>query len=108
MSHERSNGLEFPRARRGYAVEAVDDYTAQVQERFTILKGDLNYRRLVGDRHWPASASFEQLTSYFPGAVAALRTVKSDVVVGLAEDAERTLPASWRTSGSFAMIQVRG
>jgi len=74
----------------------------------TILKGDLNYRRLVGDRHWPASASFEQLTSYFPGAVAALRTVKSDVVVGLAEGAEQTLPASWRTSGSFAMIQVRG
>jgi hypothetical protein len=74
----------------------------------TILKGDLNYRRLVGDRHWPATASFEDLTGYFPGPVAALRTVKSDVVVGLAADAERNLPGSWRTSGAFALVQVRG
>ncbi|GAA0742043.1 protein-glutamate O-methyltransferase family protein [Dactylosporangium roseum] len=74
----------------------------------TILKGDLNYRRLVGDRHWPVTSSFEELTGYFPGAVAALRTVKSDVVVGLAEGAERSLPASWRTSGAFALVQVRG
>ncbi|WP_432828412.1 damage-control phosphatase ARMT1 family protein [Dactylosporangium sp. CA-092794] len=74
----------------------------------TILKGDLNYRRLVGDRHWPATTSFERLTGYFPGPVAALRTVKSDVVAGLAGGAERTLPASWRTSGAFALVQVRG
>lgn len=74
----------------------------------TILKGDLNYRRLVGDRHWPPTAPFEELTRYFPGPVAALRTVKSDVVVGLAPGAERSLPASWRTSGAFALVQVRG
>ena len=74
----------------------------------TILKGDLNYRRLVGDRSWPAETSFPAVTGYFPGPVAALRTVKSDVVVGLAAGAETRLPASWRTSGAFAMIQVRG
>ena len=73
----------------------------------TILKGDLNYRRLVGDRHWPASTPFAQVTAYFPGPVAALRTVKSDVVVGLAAGAERGLPPSWRTSGAFALVQVR-
>jgi hypothetical protein len=73
----------------------------------TILKGDLNYRRLVGDRNWPATTSFEEVTGYFPGPVAALRTVKSDVVAGLAEGAERSLPASWRTSGAFALVQVR-
>ncbi|MGI5237455.1 damage-control phosphatase ARMT1 family protein [Dactylosporangium sp. CA-139066] len=73
----------------------------------TILKGDLNYRRLVGDRSWPATTSFEAVTGYFPGPVAALRTVKSDVVVGLSAGAQRTLPASWRTSGAFALVQVR-
>lgn len=73
----------------------------------TILKGDLNYRRLVGDRSWAPETSFSGLTAYFPGPVAALRTVKSDVVVGLAAGAEAGLPASWRTSGSFAMVQVR-
>ncbi|MFJ4969761.1 damage-control phosphatase ARMT1 family protein [Streptomyces sp. NPDC088755] len=77
----------------------------------TVLKGDLNYRRLVGDRSWDASASFAGLTTYFPGAVAALRTLKSDVVVGLEEGTMDALERSgdaWRTSGTHALIQVRG
>jgi hypothetical protein len=73
----------------------------------TILKGDLNYRRLVDDRMWAATTPFEEVSAYFPGPVAALRTVKSDVVAGLAAGAERDLPASWRTSGAFALVQVR-
>ncbi|MEV7103354.1 damage-control phosphatase ARMT1 family protein [Streptomyces atroolivaceus] len=76
----------------------------------TILKGDLNYRRLVGDRLWPATTPFADLTAYFPGSVAALRTLKSDVVVGLdpqtLEGLERSGRA-WRTSGTHALIQVR-
>ncbi|MEU1932027.1 damage-control phosphatase ARMT1 family protein [Streptomyces sp. NPDC019826] len=76
----------------------------------TILKGDLNYRRLVGDRLWPGTTSFTELTAYFPGPVAALRTLKSDVVVGLEprtlEELERSGHA-WRTSGTHALIQVR-
>ncbi|MEV8565597.1 damage-control phosphatase ARMT1 family protein [Streptomyces sp. NPDC051322] len=76
----------------------------------TILKGDLNYRRLVGDRMWDATVSFAELTAYFPGAVAALRTLKSDVIVGLEQGALEVLErsgAAWRTSGTHALIQVR-
>ncbi|MEU1483871.1 damage-control phosphatase ARMT1 family protein [Streptomyces sp. NPDC005752] len=76
----------------------------------TVLKGDLNYRRLVGDRLWPATTSFADLTAYFPGAVAALRTLKSDVVVGLDPRTVEGLDRSgleWRTSGTHALIQVR-
>ncbi|MEU5162067.1 damage-control phosphatase ARMT1 family protein [Streptomyces sp. NPDC020875] len=76
----------------------------------TILKGDLNYRRLVGDRLWDATAPFAGLTAYFPGAVAALRTLKSDVIVGLEQEALDALDrsgAAWRTSGTHALIQVR-
>ncbi|MFE1369261.1 damage-control phosphatase ARMT1 family protein [Streptomyces anulatus] len=76
----------------------------------TILKGDLNYRRLVGDRSWDATASFADLTTYFPGAVAALRTLKSDVIVGLEEETLDALERSgdaWRASGTHALIQVR-
>ncbi|MGH3931778.1 MAG: damage-control phosphatase ARMT1 family protein [Pseudonocardiaceae bacterium] len=76
----------------------------------TIMKGDLNYRRLVGDRHWPPTTPFSVLTHYFPGPVAALRTLKSDVVVGLAEPVLSTLDSTgeqWRTSGTHALIQVR-
>ncbi|WP_149183437.1 damage-control phosphatase ARMT1 family protein [Streptomyces sp. TRM49041] len=76
----------------------------------TILKGDLNYRRLVGDRLLDATTSFAELTAYFPGPVAALRTLKSDVIAGLQQgtldDLERS-GAAWRTSGTHALIQVR-
>lgn len=76
----------------------------------TIMKGDLNYRRLVGDRSWPATTPFEKVTSYFPGPVAALRTLKSDVVVGVGEDVLARLDATgeaWRTDGTHALVQVR-
>ncbi|MEU0834082.1 damage-control phosphatase ARMT1 family protein [Streptomyces sp. NPDC005969] len=76
----------------------------------TIMKGDLNYRRLVGDRWWSAAVSFGARTAYFPGAVAALRTLKSDVIVGLDQatlDALERSGAAWRTSGTHALIQVR-
>ncbi|WNO70977.1 damage-control phosphatase ARMT1 family protein [Streptomyces sp. AM8-1-1] len=76
----------------------------------TILKGDLNYRRLVGDRLWPATTPFADVTAYFPGSVAALRTLKSDVIVGLTAamtDALDRTGAAWRTSGTHALIQAR-
>ncbi|MER6015031.1 damage-control phosphatase ARMT1 family protein [Streptomyces bluensis] len=77
----------------------------------TIMKGDLNYRRLVGDRLWPPTTPFATPTAYFPGPVAALRTLKSEVITGLDERTEPALVAAegqgWRTSGTHALIQVR-
>ncbi|MEU9366550.1 damage-control phosphatase ARMT1 family protein [Streptomyces avermitilis] len=77
----------------------------------TIMKGDLNYRRLVGDRLWPPTTPFTTPTAYFPGPVVALRTLKSDVIVGLDADTEAALVAAqgqgWRTSGTHAVIQAR-
>ncbi|MER5530135.1 damage-control phosphatase ARMT1 family protein [Streptomyces sp. NPDC002677] len=76
----------------------------------TIFKGDLNYRRLVGDRLWPPTTPFAEVTAWFPGPVAALRTLKSDVITGLAADTEAALDAAegqrWRTAGTHALIQV--
>ncbi len=76
----------------------------------TILKGDLNYRRLVGDRLWHLTVPFAELTAYFPGPVAALRTLASDVIVDLDQgtlDALERSGAAWRTSGTHPLIQVR-
>ncbi|MFE4580084.1 damage-control phosphatase ARMT1 family protein [Streptomyces chartreusis] len=77
----------------------------------TVLKGDLNYRRLVGDRLWPPTTPFADVTAYFPGPVAALRTLKSDVITGLSARTEAALVAAegqkWRTGGTHALIQVR-
>ncbi|MCM6775578.1 damage-control phosphatase ARMT1 family protein [Nocardia sp. CDC159] len=75
----------------------------------TVVKGDLNYRRLVGDRHWPPTTPFADLVDYFPTPVLALRTLKSDVAVGLTDDQVRALDATgtpWRTSGEHALIQA--
>ncbi|MBO4270969.1 damage-control phosphatase ARMT1 family protein [Microbispora triticiradicis] len=77
----------------------------------TITKGDLNYRRLTGDRMWPPATPFAAVTGYFPGPVVALRTLKSDALVGVPEHTVAELDAtgrSWRTSGTHAMIQGRG
>ena len=76
----------------------------------TLLKGDLNYRRLVGDRAWPATTPFADVTAYFPSPVAALRTLKSDVVTGIDAATAAALDASghaWRTSGTHGLVQVR-
>ena len=77
----------------------------------TVVKGDLNYRRLVGDRLWPPTTPFADVTAYFPGPVAALRTLKSDVITGLDARTEAALVAAeeqrWRTGGTHALIQVR-
>lgn len=73
----------------------------------TLFKGDLNYRRLAGDRAWPPSTPFADAVSYFPGPVAALRTLKSDVVTGIAVADLATLDPSWRTDGSHGLVQFR-
>ncbi|MUL48789.1 protein-glutamate O-methyltransferase family protein [Mycobacterium sp. CBMA293] len=88
-----------------------DDLAAEfATATMTLMKGDLNYRRLVGDRYWPAITPFNQTVDYFPSPVTALRTLKSEVVVGLTSEQVAELDASgrqWRTSGGYALIQVR-
>jgi hypothetical protein len=89
-----------------------DDLRAELAgATLTVLKGDLNYRRLVGDRRWPPTTPFADVTTHFPGPVAALRTLKSDVITGLDPATEDALVAAegqrWRTGGTHALIQVR-
>ncbi|SNX64736.1 uncharacterized protein DUF89 [Streptomyces sp. TLI_55] len=89
-----------------------DDLRAELADvTLTVLKGDLNYRRLVGDRRWPPTTPFAEVTAHFPGPVAALRTLKSDVITGLTPATEAALVAAegqrWRTGGTHALIQVR-
>jgi hypothetical protein len=84
-----------------------DDFAAAS---VTVMKGDLNYRRLVGDMMWPPTTPFAAVTGYFPGPVVALRTLKSDVLVGVPAPVLTALDATgtpWRTTGTHAMIQGR-
>ncbi|MBB0245780.1 DUF89 family protein [Streptomyces alkaliphilus] len=77
----------------------------------SLLKGDLNYRRLVGDRLWPATTPFAPLAAHFPSPVVALRLLGSDVVTGLPAGTVNRLTATeddWRISGAHAVVQTAG
>lgn len=73
------------------------------------VKGDANYRRLLGDRHWPFTMPFADVVCYFPTPLTALRTLKSEVAAGLPpgqpEEIARQDP-DWLTSGRWGVIQV--
>lgn len=73
-----------------------------------VSKGDANYRRLLGDRHWPHTTPFEDVACYVPAPLVALRTLKSEVAVGLSSEQVEKLnrqEESWLTSGRWGVIQ---
>ena len=77
--------------------------------RLIIFKGDLNYRKLTGDRNWPTTTTFsEALNGFCPSPLCTLRTLKADLVVGLSNGKAEELnnkEQNWMTSGSYAVIQ---
>jgi uncharacterized protein with ATP-grasp and redox domains len=73
-----------------------------------VSKGDANYRRLLGDRHWAFTTPFARIVSYFPAPLLALRTLKSDLAAGIAPERIAALKAQgveWTTSGRWGVIQ---
>lgn len=73
-----------------------------------ILKGDVNYRRVLGDAHWEPTTPFTSATSYFPAPLVCLRTLKAELIVGLkAGEAERldALDKAWRVDGKRGLVQ---
>lgn len=73
------------------------------------VKGDANYRRVVGDAFWPHETPFEQVVAGVGIPVACIRTLKSDPVVGLASGVAERLQAAdprWRWSGKRGVIQA--
>lgn len=73
-----------------------------------ISKGDANYRRLLGDRHWPFTTPFLDIVCYLPAPLVALRTLKSEVACGLSaskvkEAIERD--PEWLVNGQWGVIQ---
>ncbi len=77
------------------------------QADLVILKGDANYRRLVDDAHWPPTADLEEIAAYFPAPLVAVRTLKAEIVVGLAPGQAEALTAQepdWRINGRRGLI----
>lgn len=79
------------------------------QASLIFVKGDANYRRLLGDCHWPFTTVFRDIIGYFPRPFAALRTLKSEVAAGLQLDQVEMLnrkDPQWLTNGQWGMIQL--
>ncbi len=73
-----------------------------------ISKGDANYRRALGDAHWPADTSFDQIVSYLPAPGLFLRTCKSEVIAGLPPGQAEALAEKepdWLVNGKWGLIQ---
>jgi hypothetical protein len=74
-----------------------------------ILKGDVNYRRLLQDRRWDSWESLQELTPYFPSPFATLRTMKSEIVVDISRVQVQLLSQTdpeWRVNGKRGIIQL--
>lgn len=87
-------------------------YEKLSQSLLIISKGDLNYRKLVGDVFWEPTVPFTQAVGSFkPSTLIALRTLKSDITCGLPEGlAERISQTDpdWLKIGKYAVIHVDG
>lgn len=92
--------------------ESPDLWQYLQESDLVIFKGDLNHRKLTYDCHAPPATPFSQAIGPLasdPGAppICSLRTIKSDVVVGLPQGVAEKLDENedgWRISGKYAVV----
>lgn len=91
---------------------APDLYSTLQKSSLIVFKGDLNYRKLTGDRKWHILTPFRvALREFSPASLVALRTAKADTVVGIedvnifAKINNNELPRDWMISGDYGFIQ---
>lgn len=88
------------------AWEMPPDLTSWFQQSSLLIsKGDANYRRLLGDRHWPFDLPFEKVLSYMSCPVLALRTLKSEIAVGIDPGAVPDNDPDWMINGRWGLVQ---
>eukprot|EP00038_Savillea_parva_P014300 m.215158 g.215158 ORF g.215158 m.215158 type:complete len:443 (+) comp27639_c0_seq1:80-1408(+) len=75
-----------------------------------LLKGDLNYRKLLADRSWdPTTPLVDIARAFSDTSFCALRTLKANLVCGLAPGvAEQTaaVEPAWQVKGVYGVIQA--
>jgi uncharacterized protein with ATP-grasp and redox domains len=89
--------------------EMPDDLRALLAEADLVMaKGDANYRRALGDAHWPLTTPLADVVSYFPAPLVFLRTCKAEVIAGLSSAQVHELhlrDPAWLTNGAWGVIQ---
>lgn len=74
-----------------------------------ILKGDVNYRRLLSDRHWPPDTRLDAIAPDFPKPYLILRTLKGELIAGLKSGEAEKLQAqdpTWLINGKRGLIHL--
>lgn len=91
------------------AADAPDLYATLQSSDLLVFKGDLNYRKLTGDRYWDHTVGFgTALRGFEPAPLCTLRTLKSDLQVGLQPGHGQKLSSQepdWMISSKYAVIQ---
>lgn len=82
----------------------------QMQEaKVVIFKGDLNYRKLLGEKNWqPSTPCNVALQGFGPSKIVTLRTVKCQLICGLEPGVAEALSVKdpeWETTGKYGVIQ---
>lgn len=85
-------------------------YSTLSQSQLVIFKGDLNYRKLMGDIYWEPTTPFRTaLREFTPTNVLTLRTVKGDLISGLQKGVFEELSSrepNWLITGKYALVQL--
>ena len=69
-----------------------------------VFKGDLNYRKLIEDRHWSHTTETEKLTRHIKTNCLIIRVLKSEIITGL-----KNIPCAtnneWMYNSKYGIIQ---
>ncbi|XP_076011044.1 damage-control phosphatase ARMT1 [Genypterus blacodes] len=91
------------------AADAPELYATLQRADLVLFKGDLNYRKLTGDREWDHTVGFgTALQGFRPAPLCSLRTLKANIQVGLQPGQGERLSSQeqdWMTSGKYGVIQ---
>lgn len=86
-----------------------DIYDEFSDAKLVIFKGDLNYRKLLGDINLEYNTNFAvALNKLQPMNILCLRTIKSDICVGLPDDKAEFFEEHKEklTTGEYGLIQA--
>ncbi|XP_011300702.1 UPF0364 protein C6orf211 homolog [Fopius arisanus] len=93
-------------------IKAPDLYSKLSEAKLIIFKGDLNYRKLMGDINWEHTTDLvTALRGFRPSNLVTLRTLKADVCVGLLPGKADDLCSQhggndWLVSGQYGVIHA--
>lgn len=90
--------------------ELSNDLKAEFKKSdLVIFKGDANYRRLFGDRHFSVDCSLKNVSKNLPTSTLAIRVLKSEIILGLEKRVAHSLQQkdiSWMSNGKYGIIQM--